>query len=42
MTTEDGEILLGRRELVHGDGHQIVAELETGLLVEIVTDPRAV
>ena len=41
MPVENGDVLLGGRELVHGDGHQVVVDVEVALLVEVVTDPRA-
>ena len=33
---------LGRREVLHGDGHEVVGEVEVELLVEVVAYPRAV
>src|SRR3954452_20042189 len=41
VAVEDGEVVLRRRELVHRDGHQILVEIEVVLLVEVITDPRA-
>jgi hypothetical protein len=39
VSTEHREVLLGRCELVHGNRHQIVGELQTGILIEVVADP---
>ncbi len=40
MAAEHREVLLGRRELVHGDRHHIVGDLVMCFLVEVVTDAR--
>jgi hypothetical protein len=42
MAVENGEEVLGRRELVHGDGHHVVGDLAACILVQVVADPRAV
>ena len=42
VPVEHGEVLLGGRELVHRDRHQVVGELVLELLVEVVADARAV
>jgi hypothetical protein len=34
--------LLGRRELVHRDRHQVVSDVVDGILVEVVADPGPV
>src|SRR5215216_529767 len=41
VAVENREVVLCRRELVHGDGHQILIEIEANLLVEVIPDPRA-
>ena len=42
VPVEHGQILLGRRELVHGNRHQVVRDLVIGVLVQVVADARAV
>ena len=42
MPAEHGEVLLGRRELVHRDRHQVVVHVEVHVLVEVVADAGAV
>ena len=42
MTVEDGQVILRGHELVHGDGHDVVLGLPTGLLVEVVADSGSV
>ena len=40
VAIEYGEVLLGRRELVHGNRQQVVGEVEILLLVQVVADAR--
>ena len=43
VAIEHGEVVLGRRQLVHRNRHQVVAELEVArIFVQVVTDARAV
>jgi hypothetical protein len=42
VAVEDDEVLLGRRELVHWNRHQILGDLVICVLVEVVTDARSV
>ena len=42
VPVEDGEVLLRRRELVHGDRHQVVGDVDVAVLVQVVADARAV
>ena len=42
MAVEHREIVLGDRELVDGDGHDVVGDLVAVALVEVVADPRPV
>ncbi len=41
IAVEDGEELLGRRELVHRDRHDVVGDLAGRVLVEVVADAGA-
>lgn len=42
MPTQHRQVLLRLRELVHRDGQEVVGEVDLDVLVEVVTDPRAV
>ena len=42
MAVEHREVVLGGRELVHWHRHDVLAGLESGLLVEVVADARPV
>jgi hypothetical protein len=42
VPVEDCQVLLGRRELVHRDRHEVLVHVDIRVLVEVVADPRAV
>jgi hypothetical protein len=42
VPVEHREIVLGRRQLVDGDRHDVVGDLAAVALVEVVPDPRPV
>jgi hypothetical protein len=42
VPVQHGEVVRGRRQAVHGNGHYVVGHRLDGVLVEVVTDSRAV
>ena len=42
VAVEHCEVVLGGRKLVYGDRHDVIADLPSGLLVEVVADARPV
>ena len=42
MAVQDGEVVLGRRQVVHRHGHHVLGHIRMQLLVEVVADARAV
>jgi hypothetical protein len=42
VAAEHGQVLLGRREPMYGDGHRVVGDRVARVLVEVVTDAGSV